>query len=305
VITTLVTVVLLGLHPTDGPVRRDAAAVLPAVAVDQATGPMATRTLLLTAGRPATTTRTSGPTGGTTGSAAASGSGALGYRLVGSELGDPALTVPLPDAEPLVAAVTQTLVAPASDVGANAAAQALLHLGIGFVVATRPVPGGLAEQLDTTAGLTRLGESGSFALWRVDATTPAAGSAGAAGTVTAQPPARVRVVDAAGRLVQDVPVSGPSARVDTTIPAGAVGRRLILAEPVSPVWRASLSGVRLQPVVSGGLQAFELPPTGGRLTVSSTDNRHRMLQVQGAALVVVALLALPLGRRRRTDEVPG
>jgi GT2 family glycosyltransferase len=303
VITTLVTLVLIGLHPSDGPVHRDAAALLPAVAVDQATGPMATRTLVLTAGRPATTPR---PSGSTPGSADAIGSGGVGYRLVGSELGDPALTVPLPDAEPLVAAVTQTLVAPASDVGANAAAQALLHLGIGFVVATRPVPGAFAEQLDTTAGLTRLGESGSFALWRVEATTPTPGSAGSAGSAgAAQPPARVRLVDAAGRLVQDVPVSGPSARVDTTIPAGAVGRRLILAEPVSPVWRASLGGVRLQPLVSGGLQAFELPPTGGRLTVSSTDNRHRLLQVQGAAVVVVALLALPLGRRRRTDEVTG
>src|SRR5207244_4309453 len=111
----------------------------------------------------------------------------------------------------------------------------------------------------------------------------------------------VRLLDAAGRLVQDVPVSGPSGHVDSNIPAGATGRRLILAEPASPVWRARLDGVALTPVTSGGLQAFELPRTGGRLTVEATDDRHRLLLVQGGALVVVALLALPLGRRRRAD----
>ena len=160
------TAVLIAVpNPVDGPYDAHATALLPAVAVDQSTGPMATRTLVLAAGPEA---------------AAAS---ATAWSV--AEIGDAALTVPLPDAEPLVAAATRTLVAPAGNVSATTAARGLLRLGIGFVVATRPVPGALAQQLDTTAGLTRLGESGSYALWRVEATAPV--------RRTAQPPARVRL----------------------------------------------------------------------------------------------------------------
>jgi hypothetical protein len=57
-------------------------------------------------------------------------------------------------------------------------------------------------------------------------------------------------------------------------------------------------------VNSGGLQAFRLPATGGRLRIAATDDRRRLLPVQGIALVVVGLLALPVGRRRRTDGLP-
>lgn len=278
---TVATATLLVLNPVDGPVRRDAGGLLPAVAVDQADGPMATRTLVLTA----------------TDSAA----DGIGYRLVGAEIGDPALTLPLPTAEPLVAAAAQALAAPPSDVTASNAAQTLLRLGIGFVVATRPVPEAFAQQLDTTTGITRLGESGTYALWRVEATTPAAGSSGAA--ATAQPPARVRIVDSGGQLVQDVPVAGPNARVDTSVPAGQSGRLLVLAEPPSGVWRATLDGVRLPRTTVGGLQAFTLPAVGGHLVVRSTDDRQRLIPLQGIALVVIGLLALPVGRRRRPGGV--
>jgi hypothetical protein len=282
---TVATTTFLAMHPVDGPGRRDAGAVLPAVAVDQADGPLATRTLVLTA--------TARPEDG------------VGYRLVGAELGDPALTLPLPAAEPLVAEAAAALAAAPSDVTASNAAQSLLRLGIGFVVATRPVPEAFAQQLDTTAGLTRLGESGTYALWRVEATTPGGGSSGGGGAPTAQPPARVRIVDASGQLVQDVPVAGPNARVDTSVPAGQSGRQLVLAEPPSGVWRATLAGARLTPTTLDGLQAFQLPAVGGHLVVSSVDDRRRLLPVQGIVLVIVALLALPVGRRRRPDGVLG
>jgi GT2 family glycosyltransferase len=280
-VTTLVTAVLVGLHPVDGPVGRTTAGVLPAVAVDQATGPMATRTLVLTGAE----------TGRRTG---------VGYRLVGSEVGDAALTLPLPQAQPLVAGVTQTLVEPSANVSPTSAAQALLRLGVGFVVATRPVPPALAQQLDTTSGLTRLGESGSYALWRVEA-SPA--SSRLAADRTAQPAARVRLVDATGRLIQDLPVAGPNGRVDVTVATAASSRQVVLAEPAGPRWRASLDGSALPAASSGGLQSFTLPAGGGRLRISAVDDRPRLLRTQGIALVVIALLALPLGRRRRISEV--
>jgi GT2 family glycosyltransferase len=280
VLATLATAALLVAHPADGPVTRSTALTLPAVVVDQAEGPLATRTLVLSASSP-------GSTGG------------LGYRLVGAEVGDAALTLPLPDAEPMVAAVTQTLVDTSIDVRASTAAVALQHLGIGFVVVVVPVPAMVEQQLDTTPGLTRLGQNGGYALWRVE---PIA-TAGATATAQPQPPARVRLVDTRGRLLQDVPVSGPHARVSTTVPSGPAGRKVVLAEPASDTWRASLDGTRLTGGSSAGLQTFRLPAGGGHLRVYSVDDRHRLLLLQGVALVVICLLALPIGRRRRHEQV--
>jgi GT2 family glycosyltransferase len=274
VAATLATAVLLVIRPAEGPVQRSAALTMPAVAVDQADGPLATRTLVLST---------------------VPGSTALGYRLVGAELGDAAVTEPLPTDEPAVAAVTQTLVDTSTDVRASSASVALQQLGIGFVVVTLPVPSSLEQQLDTTTGLTRLGRNGGYALWRVEPATTAASQP--------QPPARVRLVDASGRLLQDVPVSGPNTRVSTTVPPGAAGRQVVLAQPRDPAWRATLDGVALPAASRGGLQAFTLPAGGGHLHVYSVDGRHTLLLVEGIGLVVVGLLALPVGRRRRAEQV--
>lgn len=287
-VATVATAVLLALHPLPATaVQRTTAGELPAVAVDQATGPLATRTLVLSS-RP--------------GDATTQGVAAVGYRLVGAELGDAALTLPLPDREPLVAAATQTVVEPAANVSATAASQALLRLGVGFVVATRPVPPALAQQLDTTSGLTRLGESGSYALWRVEAVTPTSAAARSAG-LSAQPPARVRLLDRTGRLIEDLPVAGPHGRVDTSVPPSTDTRQVVLAEPAGDHWRATLGDVPLRADASGGLQAFTIPPGGGRLEIRAVDDRRRLLPAQGIALAVIALLALPLGRRRRPGGV--
>ncbi len=62
-VTTLVTAALLVVSPTAGPVQRSAAMVLPAVAVDQATGPNAARTLVLMAAGPPAAARRRGTRG--------------------------------------------------------------------------------------------------------------------------------------------------------------------------------------------------------------------------------------------------
>ena len=165
-----------------------------------------------------------------------------------------------------MAAVDPGLATPASDVQASTAAQALLRLGIGFVVATRPVPPALAQQLDTTAGLTRLGESGSYALWRVepDRRRPCRPD----GCRTPQPPARVRLVDATGQLVQDVPWRARTRGSTRPCRAARPGGRSSWPSRPAACGAPSVDDVPLRPTASGGLQAFPCRPTGGRLVIA-------------------------------------
>ena len=85
-----------------------------------------------------------------------------------------------------------------------------------------------------------------------------------------------------------------------TLPPGAAGRRLVLAERADAGWRATLDGRRLAPGVHAGwAQAFELPAWGGELVV---EHRAPGAGGIGAAQVLVLVLALllgvPLPRRR-------
>ena len=100
-----------------------------------------------------------------------------------------------------------------------------------------------------------------------------------------------------------MPVAGPNAHVDTTVPAGGAGRTLVLAQPTSARWQATLNDLSAPPVNRAGLQAFTLPAGGGHLVVRAVDDRHRLLLVQGIGFIIIVLLALPIGRRRRNDEV--
>ena len=247
---------------------------LPAVAVDQAASPYATRTLVL-----------------------AARSGVAGYRLVGAEVGDAAVTLPVPDAEPMVAQVTQTLLDTSGDVQATGATDALRRLGIGFVVVAVPVPAAVEQQLDITSGLTRLGQSGGYALWRVEPTVTSKQG-------QPQPPSP-RPAASAPAVGCSRPCPSPARTRTSTQPCPPVRRDGWWSSPSRPArrWQATLNDLPLTPENRAGLQAFQLPPGGGHLVVRSVDDRHRLLLVQGIGLVMIVLLALPIGRRRRDDEV--
>jgi hypothetical protein len=73
-----------------------------------------------------------------------------------------------------------------------------------------------------------------------------------------------------------------------------------LADQRDARWQATLDGRRLEArTYDGWAQAFVLPPAeGGRLVVRYDDgNRQRLLWLQGAALLLAIILALPSVRR--------
>jgi hypothetical protein len=148
--------------------------------------------------------------------------------------------------------------------------------------------------------LARLGRSSRFALWQPIA-----------------PAGRLMLVD--GRTVTPLAAGSTDARV--RIPAGAAGRTLLLAEPASGGWHATIDGHPARGhTFDGWAQAYDVPPTGGSFTLHrGMVLRHLWVAAQGLALVLVVLLALPSEqwverprrhrRRRRgghvrTDETP-
>ena len=271
-------------------VGRDA---LPAVAVDQARGVEANRLLVLIPG-----------------------SGELDYQLVGAEPGplqrdvlgpvatDPGLAV-------LVGSLASGVAVPGAD-GAGAGAGAgvdgagpgagarLADQGIGFVSLRSDASSPLARTLDAESGLTRLGTTNGQTLWRVLARTPATGAVDA--TV---PPSRVRVTDSAGAPLLGVPVVGPHGAVDTILPAGAAGRRLVVAE--APGWtgvaRVTYDDVPLAAVSMSGFPTYVLPGAAGHLVIDLPPAHTDWFLLQMALLAVVVFLAIPFGtkRSRRTS----
>jgi hypothetical protein len=104
----------------------------------------------------------------------------------------------------------------------------------------------------------------------------------------------------ATRAEQVLPASPGSANV--TLAGGAPGRIVVLAEPASSKWSATLDGHALTRTRAyGWAQAFELPTTGGQLVVGYQDgSRHFWLWLELALVVVVLAAALPV---RRVDDL--
>lgn len=246
--------------------------LMPAVAMDQATGPSATRLLVLAPGPDETT-----------------------YALHSSEPGPIARDVPVahraPD--PLLRKAVQLTVAgdlAASDVQSQAA---LADLGVGFVGLRGEVGNPLVRRLDSTAGLARLSDSGGLVLWRV---LPQA----ATSTRASVAPSRVRVLDPAGVPIDAVASTGPHSRLATELPAGAAGRQLVVSE--DPAWadqaRVTFDAQVLQPVAGTARPTYSLPASAGSLDVRVEATHSRWRWAQLALLALTAFLAVPFGNRR-------
>ncbi len=245
----------------------------PAVAEDQAHPPWGNRLLALT---------TQG--------------GTIGYRLVGAEPGP--LVRDLPDApvapDPLLGAAVKITVGTNELAPVNAARDALADLGVGFVSLRGASTGPLVNQLDATAGITRLSNYQGLILWRVLPRGNAVGSS------------RLRLVDAAGASLASVPVTGDHGRTDVAIGpatpgASPAGRRLVVAEPNQ--WaahaRVTYAGRRLAAIAGAAQPTYLLPPTAGQLSITLAPTRHWWNWARLGLLVVVLFLAAPFGSARR------
>jgi hypothetical protein len=171
----------------------------------------------------------------------------------------------------LVAALTAPGGSGTGDLGGS-----LASFGIGYVLLPAPINQTLARQIDGVVGVRPVSHTTTFELWKVAETV-----------------ARVRVTEPGGAQV-----ALPSGTVNmTNAAAPAAGGTVVLAEPASGDWQATLNGhplTRLPSPVDGWAQGFRLPSGGGRLSITRDETgRTIVLAVELVALLAVAVLALP------------
>ncbi|MFE9765826.1 glycosyltransferase [Streptomyces sp. NPDC005808] len=207
----------------------------------------------------------------------------VGYTLVrgsGARLGDAELAA-AGGANEQLAKVVANLVAgsgadQADELGGFAVRYVLVHEG---------APREMTSVLDATPGLSRLSrQQDGSALWRVDRQV-----------------SRAAIVPKTG---DPLAIAAGPVELHTTIPAGADGRVLRLADTADEGWTATLDGKPLtRTTVDGWAQGFELPTGGGKLDVTfeAPLTHTAWLWAQGALAVVLVVMALP-GRRRDVDD---
>jgi GT2 family glycosyltransferase len=156
-----------------------------------------------------------------------------------------------------------------------------------YVLVKQGAPRAMSRVLDATPGLSRVSQADGSALWRVSREV-----------------SRITITPPAGKSGSTVPVAAGQIGARTTIPAGADGRVLRIADTAAPGWHATLDGRPLTPTtVDGWAQGFTLPAAGGRLALSYQETfGHKLwLALQGFLAVVLVVMALP-GRRREVDD---
>ncbi|WP_345473114.1 glycosyltransferase family 2 protein [Glutamicibacter ectropisis] len=172
----------------------------------------------------------------------------------------------------------------------------LRELGIGYIVLNETgesVPA-TVRTLDAATGLASVGQTDSGWLWRVDYGT----SADTEGTGFA------RIIDKDGAVTVLPSDHGRINKVQ--VPASDSERTLVLATAADPKLRASLDGESLRSVAypedseTRWAQAFEIPATGGELTLSHKETMTTpMLILGGVILLITVLLAIPVPSSRR------
>mgnify|MGYP001179299442 CR=1 FL=1 len=244
---------------------------VPAVAVEQARGPEANRMIVIS----------------TT-------DAAIEYQLVAREPGEilRGLSTPNSATDPGLATAVTALVASQAGDAPGAGAQ-LADLGVGFVSVQGGADPEVIRTLDSTAGLTRLGNTDDQTLWRVLArpsvTTP----------TDVVPASRARITTADGSLSGWVRVEGAHGALTAPLPAGPVGRRVVLAEPREWIGHAQVRfDGELLTATAAGLPTYMLPERAGLLSVDIPPRDPGWFAGQLALLALTVFLAVPFGNRR-------
>ncbi|MFE9442609.1 glycosyltransferase [Streptomyces sp. NPDC006602] len=206
----------------------------------------------------------------------------VGYMLVrgsGARLGDAELTAADGENSSLDKIVANLVAGSGAD-----QADQLGKFAVRYVLVHKGAPREVTRVLDATPGLSRLSQQDGSGLWRVD-----------------QEVARATIVPTSG---DPQPVAAGPVEIHTTIPSGADGRVLRLADTATEGWTATLEGTPLtRTTLDGWAQGFRLPASGGKLDVTFDDpiTHTAWLWTQGALALVLVVLALP-GRRRDIDD---
>ncbi|WP_369235875.1 glycosyltransferase family 2 protein [Streptomyces sp. R21] len=206
----------------------------------------------------------------------------VGYTLVrgsGARLGDAELAAESGENKKLDKVVANLVAGSGAD-----QADELGGFAVRYVLVHKGAPRETSRVLDATPGLTRLSQQDGSALWRVDRQV-----------------SRAAIVPKSG---DPQPIAAGPVDLHTTIPSGAAGRVLRLADTADESWTATLDGTPLtRTTLDGWAQGFELPTSGGKLDVTfdAPVSHTGWLWAQGALAVVLVVLALP-GRRRDIDD---
>ncbi|GAB2996869.1 glycosyltransferase [Streptomyces pseudoechinosporeus] len=206
----------------------------------------------------------------------------VGYTLVrgsGARLGDAELATADGENKKLDSVVANLVAGSGAD-----QADQLGGFAVRYVLVHQGAPREVSRVLDATPGLSRLSQQDGSALWRVDRQV-----------------SRAAIVPESG---EPQPIAAGPVEVHTTIPSGAAGRVLRLADTADEGWTATFDGKPLtRTTLDGWAQGFELPAGDGRLDVTFEPPALHTgwLWAQGALAVVLVVLALP-GRRRDVDD---
>lgn len=233
----------------------------PAVAIDQASGPASSRTLLLTVSEDT-----------------------ISYAVRGREPGLPARDLPVALDPGVIADTVGQLFGDAPPAKESPVSR-LASWAIGFV-AVEGAGSTTGRQLDALDGLTRIGDTETAKVWRV---TPSADGRGL------NSPSRVSLV--AGATATVVPVTGSHASTTAKFLATS-GSSLVIAEPAGWVDTAIVTANgRPLPLTIGadGRVRADLPTGPITLTIDSRPGFAPFAWGYLLALALLGYLALPLG----------
>ncbi|HWA66810.1 MAG TPA: glycosyltransferase [Mycobacteriales bacterium] len=171
------------------------------------------------------------------------------------------------------------------------AAGELVPFGVDYVVASSATARRIAAQLGQLSSLTVIPVP-SATVWH---STLAAGELTVLSPTAATAAVSGQVSSSTSTAV--LPVGEDPTDLRATVAGGTVGRLLVLAEPASSGWHATLDGQALHPTKAyGWAQAFELPSAGGQVHVTyRSGSRHWWALFELLALIGVVLVGSGAG----------